>query len=380
MAVQAYFTLYESDGTPIGILTPLKYSVSHQVNSPSVLLLTIDLRTTLAAQIEIESLVRMIRSNTAAGMNAYEEIVGAVRVMRRSYGVNPMMEIVVVDATRILQDRIVAWYPNLRGVSCFMPSFYPTASSIINQLWNYNVGSNANGAPPFLTADLGRRYGSTLSRWTDGRLTGAVNISTDPAIGTGFALACSGENVLITMQKVADIASIDFEVQFDITTMSYTLFYAPTLGADRTSTVRMSQANGTIGEFMYSTDAINSPTYVIATGKGKDKAMLRGAFPSPAPTGSNLREVLIKGGDSETVAHLTALAKRRWRQEQRKQKLYSIEVLQSAALQYGRDYFLGDLVTVTPDSVNSFTRKVFGVSMSFDADGREEIKIELNNP
>jgi len=108
--------------------------------------------------------------------------------------------------------------------------------------------------------------------------------------------------------------------------------------------------------------------------------MLRGSFPSPAPTGYELREVLIKGGDSETVAHLTALAKRRWRQEQRKQKLYTIEVLQSSVLQYGRDYFLGDLVTVTPDSVNSFTRKIFGVQLSADSSGREDVKIELANP
>jgi len=380
MAPTANFTLYESDGTPLGLLNPLSYSVAHQVNTPSVLVLTIDLRTALASQIEIESLVRMVRSDPTSGMNAYEEIVGAVRNMRRIYGVNPMMEIIVVDATRILQDRIVAWYPNLRGVSCFMPSFYPTASSIIMNLWNYNIGSSANGVPPFLTADLSRRYASTLNRWTDGRLTGAVDIASDPAIGTGFALACSGENVLITMQKVADVASIDFEVRFDINAMSYTLFYAPTLGADRTATVRMTQANGAIGNFEYSTDAMTSPTFVIATGKGKDKGMLKGSFPASAPTSTALREVLIKGGDSETVAHLTNLAARRWRQEQRKQKLYTIEVLQSSSLQYGRDYYLGDLVTVSPDSINSFTRKIFGVSLSADSNGNESVEVELANP
>jgi hypothetical protein len=379
MAPTSFFTLYESDGTPIGIINPLSYSVAHQVNSPSVLVLTFDLRTAIAAQVDIESIVRMVRSDPEAGMNAYEEFVGAVRKTRRSYGVNPMMEVVVVDAMRILQDRIVAWYPNLRGVSCFMPSFYPTASSIIRNLWNYNVGSAANGAPPFLTADLGRRYASNLSRWTDGRLTGAVS-ATDENLGTGFALACSGENVLITMQKVADVASIDFAVRFDIAAMSYTLFYALTLGADRTAVVKMTQDNNTIGMFEYTTDATTAPTWVIATGKGKDKAMLRGSYPSPAPTGTGLREVLIKGGDAETVAHLTALATRRWRQEQRKQKAYNIEVLQSATWQYGRDYFLGDLVTVSPDSINSFTRKVFGVTLAGDSSGVQEVQIDLANP
>jgi len=379
MAPQATFTLYESNGTPVGIINPLSYSVAHQVNSPSVLVLTLDLRTALAAEIDIEYVVRMVRSDPDAGMNAYEEFVGAVRKTRRNYGVNPMMEIVCVDAMRILQDRIVAWYPNLRGVSCFMPTFYPTASAILTNLWNYNVGSGANGAPPFLTADLSRRYASNLSRWTDGRLTGAVT-ATDSGLGTGFALACSGENVLITMQKVADIASIDFEVRFDISAMSYTFFYAATLGADRTADIRMTQANNTIGVFEYTTDATQTPTWVIATGKGKDKGMLRGTYPSPAPTGTALREVLIKGGDSETVAHLTNLAKRRWRQEQRKQKLYNIEVLQSAMWQYGRDYYLGDLVTVSPDSVNSFTRKVFGVTLAGDSSGVQEVQIDLANP
>ena len=46
----------------------------------------------------------------------------------------------------------------------------------------------------------------------------------------------------------------------------------------------------------------------------------------------------------------------------------------------GRDYFLGDLVTVSPDSVNRFTRKIFGVQLSADSTGREDVKIELANP
>lgn len=379
MATQYVITIYDETGVAQGIATPLDFAIVHKVNTPSMLTMRMDLRSALVQSLEYGWYVQVVRSDPSIGMNAYVEFNGMIRAWRRIYGANPIIEVSCMDAKRILQDRVVAWWPALLGASFFKTSTYPTASSIMVQLWNRNVGSLANGNPPFFNANLLRRYGTSLDRWTDGRVSTAVN-ATDRSIGNAIEVSCSGENLLVTMQKVADVGSIDFDVLFDLPTFSYTLFYADTLGANRTSYVKMSQANNTVGNMVRSTTRLTSPTYTMATGYGKCKAKLISNFPATAPTGTSLRESLATGADSTTSQQLTAIARRRYVQEQRKINMWDIEILQSAMWRYGRDYFLGDLVTIYVSSLLSLTRKIYTVSLSMSSNGNEEVRIGLANP
>ena len=379
MATQYVFTIYDETGVAQGIATPLDFAIVHRVNTPSLLRVRLDLRTALVASLEYGWYIKVVRSDPAEGMNAYTEFIGAIRGWKRIYGANPIIEVTAMDAKRILQDRIVAWWPALLGASFFKTSAYPTASSIMTALWNTNVGSGANGNPPVFNANLLRRYGTSLNRWTDGRVSTAVN-AVNLSIGNAIEVSCSGENLLTTMQKVADVGSLDFDVLFDLSTFSYTLYYADTLGADRTSYVKMSQANNTIGTLQRSTSRVTSPTYTVAIGYGKCKARITGNYPPTAPTGTDLRESMATGGDATSEAQLTSVARRRYVQEQRKINAWTIEVLQSAMWKYGRDYFLGDLVKIYVSSISSLTRKIYGVSLSMNAQGAEEVRIDLANP
>ena len=377
MAIQYVIKLYDDAGVPVGIVTPLDIAVVHKVNTPSVATFSVNLNAPVVANLDYGYIIEIIRSDPAIGMQAYTEFVGFIRFWDRIYGQNPVMKATAVDAQCILQSRVVAWYPNLSGVSFFNTAAFPTASSIMTNLWNYNIGSLANGNPPVMTAALTRRYGTKLQRWADGRVTTATN-ATNLGIGDAIELSCSGENVYETMVKVADIGGLDFTVNFDRATLGYSLFYADNLGADRTSYVKFSQANNTVGNLSRSTNLMNYGTLFHGVGsKGKDKNPIRAKFPTTDPTGVDLREVYVKGSDQTNENQLRSLARSRFRRQRFKIQAYDIEVLQSGAWRSGRDYFLGDLVSVDAQTGTPLTRKVQAVSLSMTSQGVEEVRIDL---
>ena len=376
MSVQYVIKLYDNAGVALGIVTPLDIAVVHKVNTPSVATFSVNRNASIVEDLDEGYIIEIIRSDPAIGMQAYTEFTGFIRFWNRSFGENPILSVTAVDAKSIMQSRIVAWYPNLLGTSFFKTSVYTTASSIMVELWNRNVGSQAVGNPPYFGAGLSRRYGTGLQRWVDGRVTTATN-ATNLGIGTAIEVSCSGENVLNTMVKVADTGGLDFDVQFTISTLNYTLFYADNLGADRRSYVKFSQENNTVGNLNQTTNVMNYASLFHAVGKGKDKNNMRNRYPTTAPTGVELREAYIKGADQTTTTQLFNLAYSRFRRQRFSIESFDIEVLQSGVWRYGRDYFLGDLVYVDVKQISPLTRKVFAVSLSMNSEGAEEVSIDL---
>lgn len=376
MPVQYTIKLYDNAGVALGIVTPLDIAVVHKVNTPSVATFSVNLNAPVVVDLDYGYIIEIIRSDPAIGMQAYTEFVGFIRFWNRSFGQNPILSVTAVDAKCILSDRIVAWYPYLIGVSFFGTSLHPTASSIMVELWNRNIGSLANGNPPYMTASLTRRYGTGLQRWADGRVTTATN-AVNLGIGTAIEVSCSGENVLSTMVKVADTGGLDFDVRFTIATLNYELFYADNLGADRRSYIKFSQENNTVGTLNQSTNVMNYASLFHAVGKGKDKNNLRSRYPTTAPTGVDLREAYIKGADQTTTQQLYNLAYSRFRRQRLSIEAFDIEVLQTGTWRYGRDYYLGDLVYVDVKQVAPLTRKVYAVSLSMNSQGVEEVRIDL---
>jgi len=376
MPVQYTIKLYDNAGVALGIVTPLDIAVVHKVNTPSVATFSVNLNAPVVEDLDYGYIIEIIRSDPAIGMQAYTEFVGFIRFWNRSFGQNPILSVTAVDAKCILSDRIVAWYPNLLGASFFKTSVYTTASSIMSQLWNRNVGSLATGNPPHMTAALTRRYGTSLQRWVDGRVTTATD-SVNSGIGTAIEVSCSGENVLNTMVKVADTGGLDFDVRFTIATLNYSFFYADNLGADRRSYIKFSQENNTIGTLNQSTNVMNYASLFHAVGKGRDKNNLRSRYPTTAPTGVDLREAYIKGADQTNTTQLFNLAFSRFRHQRLSINAFDIEVLQTGTWRYGRDYYLGDLVYVDVKQVTPLTRKVYAVSLSMNSQGVEEVRIDL---
>jgi hypothetical protein len=249
------------------------------------------------------------------------------------------------------------------------------------QLWDTNIGNNSFN-PPVVTADLTRRYGTQLNRWANGYVINADQFANDYSVGAAVNYSCSGENLLTAMQKVADAGGIDFWVELfyyqgDVGYWQFSLRCALERGADRTATVKMSQDNNTLGTLERTVDIMNSPSYIIANGTGNNKARIHGGFPATKPIDLALREAFVNGGDNTTVGQLNVIATRRWVQEQRKQQSFNIQVLQSSVYRYGRDYFLGDLVTAVWTGSTTLTRKVYGVTLGMDSSGNEQVQIDL---
>lgn len=376
MPVQYTIKLYDDAGVAIGIVTPLSIAVVHKINTPSVATFSVNLNASVVQDLDYNYIIEIIRSDPSVGMQAYTEFSGFIRYWNRKYEQNPIMEVTAVDASSIIQSRIVAWFPNLDWVSFFRAVTFPTASKILTYLWNYNIGSLARFYPPILTTGQQRRYGSRLDRWTDGRISTAVD-AVDLGIGAAIEIACSGENLHDVMVKVADTGGLDFTVLFDIPTLAYTFFYADNLGADRRSYLKLSQANNTIGNLSRSTNLINYYTMFHVIGKGDDKNNLRNQYPTTAPTGISLREAFVKGADQKNGQQLYNLGFSRFRQQRQKIQAYDIEILQSSVWRYGRDYFLGDLVSVDANAAVPLTRKIYAVSLAMDSQGAEEVQIDL---
>ncbi len=384
MATSITITLYTSTGTPLAVLTPLAWSVASKVNDISIAMVRVNVEKYGGQNITFGMYMGIERSDVVNGMPVYTEFFGMIRKVVVTQGPRVTIDVIAMDGMHILSDRIVAWYPDLPGYSVFNSSVYPKASSVLVQLWNTNIGNDSFN-PPVVSAALTRRYGTSLDRWSVGYVSAAESFAVDYDCGDPVSYSCSGENLLAAMQKVADSGNIDFWVdlaplinEFGV---SYSVYYqlksAVNRGVDRTGTVRMSQTNNTLGTLERTADILNSPSYIIANGTGKKKARLQGRFPTTPPTETDLREIVVNGGDNVTVNQLRTVAFRRYRQEQRKIESYNIEVLQSAVYRYGRDYFIGDLVTVLYTGSTTLTRKIYGVTLAMGADGNEEVQIDL---
>ena len=382
MATSITITLYSAGNfpneiLPLAVVTPLSWSVAKKVNDVNIATVRVNFQQYGGVDIAIGQFITIEREDIANGMAEYIEFVGMIRKYKVIQGADTIIEFVAVDGMHILQDRLVAWYPDLPGYSTFSSVTYPKASSVLAQLWDTNLG-NDSLSPPVVSASLTRRYGTSLNRWAVGYVILAQQFAVDYDVGSAVNYSCSGENLLTAMQKVADAGGIDFWIDmFDGNTFYYDLKCAVNRGVDRTAYVKMSQENNTLGTLDRTVDILNSPSYIIANGTGKNKARIHGGYPAVVPEDLALREAFVNGADNTTVNQLNVIATRRWLQEQRKVQSYNIEVLQSSVYRYGRDYFLGDLVTAVWNGATTLTRKVYGVTLGMDSSGNERVQVDL---
>ena len=99
--------------------------------------------------------------------------------------------------------------------------------------------------------------------------------------------------------------------------------------------------------------------------------------PASLPTGLDLREDWVDARNQKTTAEYQQLGDATLRNATRSRVTLQTEVLQNAALRYGRDYYLGDLVTVYAYSAGNITQKVQSVALSMSAAGAESVNVGL---
>jgi hypothetical protein len=363
MAPQYTISLFNSTGTLQAISQDyLDLAISRAVNAPDLAQFVYDSNSNNAQYLTYGAIVTITRVDSDAGISATTEFSGIIRRIVRVVNDKTTFEVTAVGMMALLGDRIVAWPANVLNRALFRSS---PAETVLKNLFNFNVGSSA-------TLFAGRLI--------NGVVTGMTTTAT-AGTGTVMSIGVAGQNLLSAMQKVADDGGGDFSLSYTAPATWTFTWHLGQLGTDKTATVRLSVPLGTIGELVVDTDRISDFTATIVGGTGEGKARLFATRPATLPTGLNLREKFVDARNEKKgkIGRLRQVGQIAINRQARKRTTYTAKLLQNAALRYGRDYFLGDLVTVL-DGTTAVTQKISEVALQFQSDGRETVDVTLSNP
>jgi hypothetical protein len=216
--------------------------------------------------------------------------------------------------------------------------------------------------------------------WPYATLQQQVTVETDLGRGNTLDWKCLNINLLSSLQDLATISGGDFDlIKTGGSTWDFR-FYPGQRGTDRTASVTFSLALGNMSSPSYIYDRISEATIAIVGGRGdaatRDYVAVTG---TGYDTTNNYIETFVHASNNDTDAYLVARGQEYLYSVLARKKL-SFIALQTPAVQYGRDYFLGDLITAFYRG-SSFIQKVFGVSIGYrpGEDNPESISIEMRD-
>ena len=359
MAPEYSLFVYTSAGTLSAICTDfLTIAVNRTVNAVDVAQFDVNAVSTTASYIVYGAIVEVYRQDIVNGIASTREFAGTIRGITTTYGQTTVITAQAVGTNAILADRIVAYKSGVANRSQF--SAVP-AETVMKTLYNYNLSTSATTAN---------------GRMLDGRLTGAA-AATSSGLGNTISLSCSGQNLLSVLQDVQFSAGGDFALTYTVPATWTFVWYTGQLGTDRSASVILSVATGTVGKLVIRTNRITDTTAAVVAGQGEGSARVITTRPASLPTGLDLRETWIDARNQKTSAEYTQLGDIELSNAARRRVTLQTEVLQNAALRYGRDYFLGDLVTVYAYAAGNITQKVASVALSISAQGAESVNVGL---
>lgn len=358
MAVQYTVITYDSAGSRTSYISDvLDIVISRAVNGVDMCRIIVGGTSASVPYLEYGAILEVYREDRDAGIAYYREFAGIIRMVDTLTADVTTITVQAVGFTALLADRIVAWKSGTANRSQFSAV---AAETVLKDLFNYNLGSSATTA-----------NGRLLS----GVLTGATTAATG-GNGNTISLSVSGQNLLAAMQRVQEVAGGDFDLVFTApATYTYT-WYTGQRGTDRSASVIFSVANGTIGSLRIVVDRIADATAAIVAGQGEGATRSFVIRPATAPTGLDLREVWVDARNQSTTNEYTESGDIILAEAERQRGRVEAKILQSEALRYGREYFLGDLVSVYTGST-TLTRKVQSIGIRFASDGSESIDVGL---
>jgi hypothetical protein len=228
------------------------------------------------------------------------------------------------------------------------------------------------------------KYNVTVSNalTSNGRLTGwplgGITIETDLGRGNVIDWKCPLKNLLSELQGIAKIAGGDFDlVKTGAATWDFR-FYPGQLGTDRHASVAFSTANGNMKNPAYGLDKISESTIALVGGRGDaSNRSFQTVLGNTYNLTTNYIEIFVHAADGDSDDYLIAKGKEALYSAQARNRL-SFQVLQTPATQYGRDYFLGDLVSAYYKGI-TFQQKVHAINVSYDREGVEAIDVEMRD-
>lgn len=336
----------------------------NEVNAPGYAQITFAGNHPARSVLPTNGQVEVWRRNTDLGVTWYRDFVGIFRGQTHTTREVGNWTIDCPGIMSVLGWRSVAWYAGTNNRNSFTSI---ASETILKTLVSYNAGSNATAA-----------NGRVRDGVTSGKLSNLWTISNqaDGGGGNSKSWSCAWDNLLATLQALVKAgAGGDFDL---IKTAAATFefrWYAGQRGTNRTTSVNFALDRGNMAQPEYSYSRQNEATVAIVAGQGDGTARVVTTRTGADYSSSNDIEAFVDGRSYSTTAALQAIGDKMMF-ERRARVALGYDVLQVPNAYYGKDYFLGDLVTARYLNV-SFTQKINAVNVAFDQAGSEHITMEM---
>ncbi len=377
MAARYQIQVRDTSGAVTGFLADwvrLKYT--RRVNGVGEFLLVIDQTNPNLAAFILDAQVEVRRQDLAASpvIDQYTDFSGFNRTTEYKTSDADADTFLSVGATyeHLLARRVVA---------------YPVESS----------GAAKTGAGETVMKAYVDENAGVLATVANGRQRGGAfsgfSVQADAAGGGAWTGDRAGRRLLDVLREIGDATDVDFEV---ISTGPATWAFraqARPIGADRTVTgldpssglnaagnvpVIFSLQAANMGAPSFSVSRVNEMTVAIVQGQGIHDDRIVAVVTSTAILDSpwNDMEANFDANEEDTPAGLAAVGASKLEQLQARE-VFAFDVLQQPGTLYGRDYFVGDLVTAR---YLTFERSVQIAAITVEViGGVEQITAELTN-
>lgn len=366
MAAEYYLDIKTPAGVRVAMLTDMRYTAYNaSVNAPGALQFAIRGNHNAVELLEMDSQVEVWRKDKDGGIDWYCDFYG---LYRGAEWRSPTVEETTFTAYCVgqmdfLRRSVVAYDAGLANRTKFTAV---PAETILKTLVTRNA--TASGT----TAD---------GRWRNVDAWGSyISVEADGAGGNSLTRQVQGRNLLDALQEIAAVGVLDFQL-VKTGAQSWEFRTDTTLGDDRTGSMVFAMERNNIQNPVLLRNRMNEATVAVVAGAGEEAAQtFRIRTGTNYHAATNSRELWVAQSQSLTDADLDdsgdyAL----YLAEARDQLLF--DVLQTPGSRYGRDYFLGDLVTAYYQGVSA-TKQITGVNIVYQDNGGdtvETIKVLMEN-
>jgi len=361
MSVEYRLDIYTAAGVLQAVLTgsasggfrTLTYN--KRVNVGGMLQFTLDGADPLVPLLEDKGIVEVWRRDAVNGIAWYRDMTGLFRKQERSYITGPEFIAICQHPLALLSWRTIGWLAGTADRSEFIGD---PAETVMKVMVDYNASANA-------TVGNGReRTANTLG----------ITVEADGANGNVVDWYCAWDNLLESLKKLAQVGGGDYNLVSTGAAAWEFRWYTGQLGTDRSASVIFSLEHGNMARPVYKLDRLQEATAAIVCGDGVGAARNVTIRTGTDYAAGNDIEIIHADGMLTTVVGRETAGDQKLRERQA-ESAFDFDVIQEGAKLYGRDYFLGDLVTARYDVVEE-TRKIVAIGVDWKVDGKEIITVE----
>jgi hypothetical protein len=371
MPVEYTVSVYDSSNALQAIVTDfVSVNIAKVVNGYDTLELVVPYSSPTKPYLTMDSYIVVKRQDTTLGITEYVEFSGVIQLTQLIYNTVKRWRIVAFGWESLLARRIVAYNEDKLNYTAWQNV---AATTIMNDLVATNTTSES-----ITTGNQGRAVSGLIYDFY-------VDTSSD---GQGTLLHVSDvsyANLLSAVQDIALRGNSQFEVVWNVLDggTGWTFKSASPLlssSTDRSADVVFSVDNGTLANLTVTTDYTTYGSTAIVRGLGAQNATFRVSRPSIVPTDLASRELFVEASSlGNNTNDLNAAGDAKLAESIKKTVSITTEVQQSISNLYGRDYFIGDLVSV--DTLSGIeVVQVNQVRLSMASNGVETKGVQLEFP